>query len=199
MAVTPGINRIFRCESMRLRRRITIRTTNATTAVNSTPDRTPMAILSDTPNMGPKDSMFLRAESCTSSGTAPSTSGNVGPSVGSAGASSVSNRNIGSILTTRSELNLETATLTVMLHLTDLRNTTYDPATVMPRAKLEVSDASAIVEPIIDKVKKGGAEAVLELTEQFDRVRPASLRVPAAALDQALDELSEDVRAALEE
>lgn len=86
-----------------------------------------------------------------------------------------------------------------MLHLTDLRNTTYDPATVMPRAKLEVSDASAIVEPIIDKVKKGGAEAVLELTEQFDRVRPASLRVPAAALDQALDELSEDVRAALEE
>lgn len=69
----------------------------------------------------------------------------------------------------------------------------------MPRAKLEVSDASAIVEPIIDKVKKGGAEAVLELTEQFDRVRPASLRVPAAALDQALDELSEDVRAALEE
>ncbi|HEY4536251.1 MAG TPA: histidinol dehydrogenase [Enteractinococcus sp.] len=86
-----------------------------------------------------------------------------------------------------------------MLHLTDLRNTTYDPATVMPRAKLEISDASAIVEPIIDKVKKGGAEAVLELTEQFDRVRPASLRVPAAALDQALDELSEDVRAALEE
>lgn len=69
----------------------------------------------------------------------------------------------------------------------------------MPRAKLEISDASAIVEPIIDKVKKGGAEAVLELTEQFDRVRPASLRVPAAALDQALDELSEDVRAALEE
>ncbi len=86
-----------------------------------------------------------------------------------------------------------------MLHITDLRNTTYDPATVMPRAKLEVSDASAIVQPIIDKVKKGGAEAVLELTQQFDRVRPESLRVPVSALDTALAELEDDVRAALEE
>ncbi|OAV61188.1 histidinol dehydrogenase [Enteractinococcus helveticum] len=86
-----------------------------------------------------------------------------------------------------------------MLHITDLRNTTYDPATVMPRAKLEISDASVIVEPILDKVKNGGAEAVLELTEQFDKVRPASLQVPAAALDQALVELDDDVRAALEE
>jgi|SRR5690625_529672 len=86
-----------------------------------------------------------------------------------------------------------------MLHITDLRNTTYDPATVMPRAKLEVADASAVVEPIIDKVKTHGAEAVLNLTEQFDGVRPDSLRVPQQALDQALAELDGGVRDALEE
>ena len=85
-----------------------------------------------------------------------------------------------------------------MLHITDLRHATYDPATVMPRAKLEVSDASAIVEPIIDKVKAHGAEAVLDFTEQFDGVRPPSLRVPERALTQALDDLEADVRDALE-
>lgn len=86
-----------------------------------------------------------------------------------------------------------------MLHITDLRNSAFDPATVMPRAKLEVSDASAIVQPIIDQVKTGGAEAVLDFTQRFDGVRPAQLRVPTAALDAALDELADDVRAALEE
>src|SRR5690625_4202175 len=86
-----------------------------------------------------------------------------------------------------------------MLHITDLRNTTYDPATVMPRAKLQVGDASAIVQPIIDKGKDGGAEAWLELTERFDGVRPDALRVPASAMAQALAELEDDVRDALEE
>lgn len=86
-----------------------------------------------------------------------------------------------------------------MLHITDLRHTTFDPATVMPRAKLEISDASAIVEPIIDKVKAHGAEAVLDFTEQFDGVRPDTLRVPEHALTQALEELDATVRDALEE
>ena len=86
-----------------------------------------------------------------------------------------------------------------MLNITDLRNTRYDPATVMPRAKLEISDASAIVDPIIDQVRHSGAEAVLQLTEQFDGIRPASLRVPAEAMVEALENLNDDVRAALEE
>lgn len=86
-----------------------------------------------------------------------------------------------------------------MLHITDLRHTTFDPATVMPRAKLEISDASAVVEPIIDKVKAHGAEAVLDFTEQFDGVRPDTLRVPEHALTQALEELDATVRDALEE
>lgn len=86
-----------------------------------------------------------------------------------------------------------------MLNITDLRNTTYDPATVMPRAKLEISDASEIVKPLIDQVRRDGAAAVLELTERFDGVRPDALRVPAAAMERALDELDAEVRDALEE
>ncbi|MDN6521428.1 MAG: histidinol dehydrogenase, partial [Yaniella sp.] len=86
-----------------------------------------------------------------------------------------------------------------MLNITDLRNTTYDPATVMPRAKLEVSDASAIVQPIIDQVRRHGVSAVQDLTERFDGVRPDSLRVPAEAMVKALEELDDDVRVALEE
>ena len=86
-----------------------------------------------------------------------------------------------------------------MLHITDLRHTTFDPATVMPRAKLEISDASAIVEPVIDQVKARGAEAVLDFTEQFDGVRPDNLRVPEHALTQALEQLDAGVRDALEE
>lgn len=86
-----------------------------------------------------------------------------------------------------------------MLNITDLRNTTYDPATVMPRAKIEISDASEIVQPIIDQVRCDGVTAVQDLTERFDGVRPQTLRVPAEAMVQALDELDADVRAALEE
>src|SRR5699024_11307224 len=43
------------------------------------------------------------------------------------------------------------------------------------------------------------SEAVLQLTEQFDGIRPASLRVPAEAMVEALENLDDDVRAALEE
>src|SRR5699024_2710821 len=157
--------RSFMCLNMRDRVRNAIRTASATMAVKTMPLTTPMTILSIAPNMGPRDSIFCSAESCTSSGTAFSTSGSEGDSLGSPGSPcscSVPNRNIASILSARTELNLETARLTAMLNITDLRNTRYDPATVMPRAKLEISDASAIVDPIIDQVRHSGAEAVLQ-------------------------------------
>src|SRR5699024_9402907 len=189
VAVNPGTNRILRCDRMRFLVRNMIYTTTATSAVSTRPLKMPMAMFRITPNTGPSDSMFCIAESWTSSGTALSTSGSEGDSVGSPCPSSVPNRNIGSILSATTELNLETARITVMLNITDLRNTTYDPATVMPRAKLEISDASEIVKPLIDQVRRDGAAAVLELTERFDGVRPDALRVPAAAMERALDEL----------
>ena len=70
---------------------------------------------------------------------------------------------------------------------------------VVPRAALDVEHAVEQVRPIVAAVREGGAAAVLDLTERFDGVRPASLRVPPEALAAALDQLDPAVRAALEE
>jgi histidinol dehydrogenase len=69
----------------------------------------------------------------------------------------------------------------------------------MPRAGLDVAHAVEQVRPICDAVRERGVEALLELTERFDGVRPASIRVPEEALDRALAGLPDDVRAGLEE
>jgi histidinol dehydrogenase len=55
------------------------------------------------------------------------------------------------------------------------------------------------VRAICDDVRDRGAEAVLDLTERFDGVRPSGLRVPSSALRRAADQLDPRVRAALEE
>jgi histidinol dehydrogenase len=70
---------------------------------------------------------------------------------------------------------------------------------VVPRAALNVEMAVATVRPICDDVRDRGLVAVLEATERFDGVRPDRLRVPAADLRRALDELDPAVRAALTE
>lgn len=69
----------------------------------------------------------------------------------------------------------------------------------MPRAALDVEHAVETVRPIVQQVRDGGTEALIALTERFDGVRPASIRVPVPALQQALDQLDPAVRAALEE
>ncbi|WP_145226465.1 histidinol dehydrogenase [Rudaeicoccus suwonensis] len=71
--------------------------------------------------------------------------------------------------------------------------------TTLPRAEFDVEAALATVRPICEQVHHGGVEALLELGEKFDRVRPTSLRVPAAVIAAALDQLDPAVRAALEE
>ncbi|SFV21978.1 histidinol dehydrogenase [Micrococcus terreus] len=86
-----------------------------------------------------------------------------------------------------------------MLSLTDLRGQDVDPLSVLPRAELDVSSAVETVRPILDQVRDGGVQAVLDLGERFDGVRPPSLRVPAEALERALEQLDPTVRAALEE
>ncbi|MEO9248718.1 histidinol dehydrogenase [Citricoccus nitrophenolicus] len=86
-----------------------------------------------------------------------------------------------------------------MLATTDLRGRDYDPATVLPRAEVDVAAAVPRVLPILERVRTEGATAVLELGEQFDGVRPPSLRVPAERLAEALESLDPAVRASLEE
>ncbi len=89
-----------------------------------------------------------------------------------------------------------------MIARTDLRGRPLDAVTlrqVLPRAELDVEAALDVVRPLCEQVRHGGAEALRDLGERFDGVRPGSLRVPAEALSSALRQLDPDVRAALEE
>ncbi|PZF84381.1 histidinol dehydrogenase [Jiangella anatolica] len=70
---------------------------------------------------------------------------------------------------------------------------------LVPRAPIDVEAALEAVRPICEDVRHRGLDAVRELTLRFDGVEPAEVRVPQAALDDALGALDPRVRAALEE
>jgi histidinol dehydrogenase len=88
-----------------------------------------------------------------------------------------------------------------MLRRTDLRGSVPPPAdlrAILPRAELDVDAVTHQVRPIVEAVAEHGVSAALDYTERFDRVRPATVRVPAEELASALAELDPPVRAALE-
>jgi len=74
-----------------------------------------------------------------------------------------------------------------------------DLAAALPRPETDVETVAEQVAPIVADVRHRGAAALRDLSERFDGVRPEHLRVPAAALESALDGLDTRVRAALEE
>jgi histidinol dehydrogenase len=74
-----------------------------------------------------------------------------------------------------------------------------DYRAVVPRAEFDVEAATHAVRPIIDAVRERGVDAIRELSERFDGVAVDDIRVPPAALQEALDRLDPDVRAGLEE
>ncbi|WP_018600142.1 histidinol dehydrogenase [Mycobacterium sp. 155] len=83
----------------------------------------------------------------------------------------------------------------------DLRNREMSAAQLraaLPRGGVDVDAVVPRVRPIVDAIAERGAAAALEYGESFDGVRPATVRVPAVMLAQALSELAPDVRAALE-
>jgi histidinol dehydrogenase len=83
----------------------------------------------------------------------------------------------------------------------DLRGVRHSKAEVqnlLPRATLDVNEAMKLIEPILNRVKNGGAEDLFSLAEEFDGVRPPSLRVPQSALDSALADLDPAIRRSLE-
>ena len=89
-----------------------------------------------------------------------------------------------------------------MLRRIDLRGRT--PGTIeirglLPRAPVQVESALASVGPICADVRARGALAVREITNRFDGVDLATVRVPREALDAALANLDDSVRAALVE
>ncbi len=88
-----------------------------------------------------------------------------------------------------------------MIRRVDLRGVRHTKAEVqelLPRATLDVNEAMKLIEPILARVKNGGAEDLYSLAQEFDGVRPPSLRVPQAALDAALAELNPEIRRSLE-
>nr|WP_241246649.1 MULTISPECIES: histidinol dehydrogenase [Micrococcus] len=89
-----------------------------------------------------------------------------------------------------------------VLSVTDLRpldTATADLSRIIPRANVDVSSVVPVIAPIIEQVRHGGEQTLLDLAERFDGVRPPALRVPGEALEAALAGLDPRVRAALEE
>jgi histidinol dehydrogenase len=83
----------------------------------------------------------------------------------------------------------------------DLRGVRHSKAEVqdlLPRATLDVNEAMKLIAPILNRVKNGGVEDLYALGEEFDGVRPPSLRVPQSALDVALANLDPEIRRSLE-
>lgn len=62
----------------------------------------------------------------------------------------------------------------------------------------EGANITAAVAQVIAKVRSEGDAALFELTEKFDRVKPASLRVSREEMDAAAARLSETMKQALE-
>ncbi|GAB2921122.1 histidinol dehydrogenase [Rhodococcus aerolatus] len=89
-----------------------------------------------------------------------------------------------------------------MLARLDLRGrtpTTAELRAAVPRGQVDVAQVLHRVEPIVADVAERGVAAVQELSERFDGVAPATVRVPVPALAEALAALDPAVRAALEE
>ena len=68
----------------------------------------------------------------------------------------------------------------------------------IPRAVLDIATAMQSVVPILERVKNGDEAELLKLAEEFDGVRPQSIRVKQSDLDSALANLDPAVRKALE-
>jgi histidinol dehydrogenase len=79
------------------------------------------------------------------------------------------------------------------------RGETPDYRALVPRAPQDVESALAVVRPICDDVRDRGVAALRDYAARFDGVELADLRVPAAALEEALTALDPRVRAALTE
>ncbi|HHW51062.1 MAG TPA: histidinol dehydrogenase [Pseudoclavibacter sp.] len=89
-----------------------------------------------------------------------------------------------------------------MLRVIDLRSQTADEATILaslPRAELDVDKALAAVMPLMEDVRVRGEAALHEQTESFDHTTCEHIRVPQAEIDQAVADMSAELRTAIEE
>lgn len=89
-----------------------------------------------------------------------------------------------------------------MLARLDLRGTDVTLSQLrrdLPRGGTDINSVLPVVTPVVEAIAERGSDAALEYTEKFDKVRPASVRVPAGVIAQARAELDPEVVAALEE
>lgn len=86
----------------------------------------------------------------------------------------------------------------VVLRRLDLRGAGTDLRGKLPRPAQAAEGPLGAVRAILAEVRERGDDALLDLTERFDGVRPASLRVPAADLDAARRAIDPELRSALE-
>ncbi|MFD3718526.1 histidinol dehydrogenase [Streptomyces sp. NPDC058674] len=70
---------------------------------------------------------------------------------------------------------------------------------LLPRAEFDVEAALEKVRPICEDVHHRGTAALIEYAQKFDGVELTQVRVPAEAIEAALEQLDPAVRAALEE
>jgi histidinol dehydrogenase len=85
-----------------------------------------------------------------------------------------------------------------VLNRLDLRGAGHDLRGKLPRPAQAAEGPVAAVAEILADVAARGDEAVRDLTERFDGVRPTSLRVPAGDIAAALEAIDPDLRRALE-
>jgi len=88
-----------------------------------------------------------------------------------------------------------------MIRTVDLRGRSLSKAQYnaqLPRATLNVADAMVLIQPILERVKHGTEADLISLAQEFDGVKPTSIRVAQSALDTALAQLDPAIRSALE-
>ena len=88
-----------------------------------------------------------------------------------------------------------------MLRRVDLRGKSLSKGQYqreLPRATLDVDAAMTAIAPILHRVKNGTEADLIDLGQEFDGVRPPTIRVPAEALTSALENLDPAIRRALE-
>ncbi|MCG7587225.1 histidinol dehydrogenase, partial [Photobacterium sp. OFAV2-7] len=63
----------------------------------------------------------------------------------------------------------------------------------------EGANITAIVSDVIADVRQRGDEALLELTEKFDKIRPESIKVSSLEVEAAAERLSDEMKLALKQ
>ncbi|MGO1950125.1 MAG: histidinol dehydrogenase [Mycobacteriaceae bacterium] len=85
------------------------------------------------------------------------------------------------------------------LDLRGQRPSTAELRRILPRGGTDIDHVLPAVTPVVEAVRERGAEAALEYGETFDKVRPASVRVPGDVISAALEELDPAITQALQD